>query len=82
MMYLLLSLSCIAQLQSTTNWSASVTEFKSLKRKDGCVVLNKSCCYYSAIKLHFCPCQFLKMASCNKADIMCDINVHDQELPF
>jgi hypothetical protein len=37
-MYLLLSLSSIAQLQYTTNWSASVIDFKSLKRKDRCVV--------------------------------------------
>jgi hypothetical protein len=38
-MYLLLSLSCMGQLQYTTNWIASVIEFKSLlKRKDRCVV--------------------------------------------
>jgi hypothetical protein len=37
-MYLLVSLSCRAQLQYTTNWSVSVIEFKSLKGKDHRVV--------------------------------------------
>jgi hypothetical protein len=80
-MHLLLSLSCITLLQYTTNWRASVIEFKSLKRKDRCVVCSiNRVVITEPLKYISVLVKFLKMASFNTADI--NINVHDPELPF